>query len=100
VSGVVEALLAEGPSAENAQQGRGVVLVLHPLSELDHVVRQALAAGATESLSGSSTTSSVRLVAPSMARGLSRFMVADVPATNASSPRIPATRACVNSSPL
>src|SRR6266540_3928654 len=37
--------------------------------------------------SGSSTTSSVRLVAPSIARGLSRFMAADVAATqNAASP--------------
>jgi hypothetical protein len=38
VGGVVEALLAKGLVAENAQERRGVILVLHPLGELDHVV--------------------------------------------------------------
>src|SRR5262249_15987157 len=40
-------------------------------------------------LSGSSTTSSVRLVAPSIIRGLSRLMVRHVPATPQPSPPTP-----------
>src|SRR5205823_9390140 len=39
--------------------------------------------------SGSSTTSSVRLVAPSIARGLGRFMAADVAATQNAAPPTP-----------
>ena len=38
VRGIVEALLAEGLAAADTQDCRGVVLVLHPLSQLDHIV--------------------------------------------------------------
>jgi hypothetical protein len=56
-----------------------------PLQGDDSVAPAATACWTT--LSGSSTTSSVRLVAPSIARGLCRFIVADVAATqNAASP--------------
>ena len=41
MGGIVEALLAEGLAAEDAQERGSVVLVLHPLGQLDHVVPAA-----------------------------------------------------------